>query len=124
MSVVVWFVVFWYKWLGMSLATKQSRGLVTERGGRGLWYARNINSPAKEGLFSAMHFGLVVLTTWSVMLLLAPSFFPHVLESTWISLPALVCVGFVCGSVFGISAESPLHDGSENESTETEPTGT
>jgi hypothetical protein len=123
-SVVVWLVVFRYKWWGLNLAKQQSRNMVTEWGGHGSWYAKNISSPAKEGLFSAMHFGLVIVTIWSVTLLFAPSYFPEFLESTWIALPAFLSIGFVCGSAFGISIENPLHDENEDESTETEPTTT
>jgi hypothetical protein len=93
--------------------------MVAEYVGRGTWYARSIKSPIKEDLFSAMHFGLVIVTIWSVMLFFAPSYFSELLNSSWIALPLFLCIGFVAGYVFGISIEKPLHDGSEDESIET-----
>ncbi|MBN2229644.1 MAG: hypothetical protein JW779_08605 [Candidatus Thorarchaeota archaeon] len=119
MAVIVWLAVFRYKLWGLNLAN-QSKSVAIKQGERGLWYANNINSPVKEGLFSAMHFGLVIVTIWSVLLLFTPSYFLEVLESYWIALPAFVIIGFVIGSIFGINIENPLHDESEDESTGTE----
>ena len=123
-AVVIWLIVFRYKLWGMNLATQQSRNMVTECVGRGSWYARNINSPIKEGAFSAVHFGLVIVTIWFVLLLFAPSYLSELPESTWIALPAFLGIGFVCGSIFGSSIEKPLFDESDDESIETEPTST
>ena len=119
-SIVVWFIVLRYKLSGWKFAQKQSKNLITEWNGRGSWYARNITNPISEGLFSALHFGLVIVIPCIMILVVSPSYFPEFLESTLISLPTFLCIGFICGSVFGINFDKPPHDEREDEISQTE----
>ena len=96
-SITVSGILFQYKKKGIKILVLLERGEITEPSGLGSWYANNITANASAMLYSIAHYGLIPLSFWFTVLMLAPLDFPALLDATWVALPIFLAIGCVEG---------------------------